>query len=251
MKHASHRLIRAGVVLGAFAALPATAQPSAPSARAPHMAEKKEAKAVKAEAKAERAEARAEQRDAQRGSQAGNRLGQGKAGPDASGAPPVGSMGPAGGPPGRGRGFSGMRHLGEEYKHGRVKKAELAERLAAMKQNLAERRRAHRMAVRDRWGAALAHPACREELRLHARREAFLNRALFLAHTEVTKDKDKLVERIEKLIEKENARHDRAMERLKSMGAMAASAAPAPSAAPAASTPTPAASGSATKAGEP
>jgi hypothetical protein len=61
---------------------------------------------------------------------------------------------------------------------------------------------------------------------------ARLNRALLLAETEVTKDKDKLIERIQKLIDKEQERHERAMARFKSTPATpAGSAAPAPSAA--------------------
>jgi hypothetical protein len=103
-----------------------------------------------------------------------------------------------------------------------------------------ERRKEHREGLKKRWGATLAHPACRDELRHHARREAFLSRALFLAQTEVApKDKDKLVERIQKLVEKENERHARAMERLKSAppGASAAAPAAAPTAAPAPAAP--------------
>ena len=119
-------------------------------------------------------------------------------------------------------------------------KPELEKRIAEMRANKAERKKEHREGLRRRWGATLAHPAVREELRHHARREAFLSRALFLAQTQAApKDKDKLVERIEKLIEKEDARHDRAMERLKSMppppaSAASAAAAPGMSAAPAA-----------------
>jgi hypothetical protein len=57
----------------------------------------------------------------------------------------------------------------------------------------------------------------RTELTHHARRIAFLNRALFVAQTDAkVKDRDKLVTRIEKLLEKEHERHDRAMARLKS-----------------------------------
>jgi hypothetical protein len=65
---------------------------------------------------------------------------------------------------------------------------------------------------------------------------ALLNRAMVLAETEA-KDKDQLTDRISKLIDKENERHERAMERLKAMPAPAPSAAasaPAPAPAPAA-----------------
>jgi hypothetical protein len=118
---------------------------------------------------------------------------------------------------GHAHGPGGFRELGEDFRQGRVKKAELKDRLAAMHESKKDRRHDHQKALERRWGATLAHPACREELRRHARREAFLGRALFLAQTEVTKDKEKVVERIEKLMAKEEERHARAMERLKSM----------------------------------
>jgi hypothetical protein len=75
----------------------------------------------------------------------------------------------------------------------------------------------------------------REELRHHARREAFLTRALFIAQTEPVKNKEKIIARIEKLIEREDERHAKAMERLKANpnAAASASASAAPSAAPA------------------
>ena len=139
-------------------------------------------------------------------------------------------------------GPGGFRKLGEDFGQGRVKKAELKERIAAMHESKTDRRRDHQKMLERRWGATLANPACREELRHHARREAFLGRALFVAQTEVTKDKEKVLDRIEKLIAKEDERHARAMERLKSMPPGAG-----PSAMPSA-LPTPAAS--AGKAGE-
>jgi hypothetical protein len=116
-----------------------------------------------------------------------------------------------------------------------VKKAELKDHLAKLRETMAERRKHHQSELKARWGAALAMPAVREELQHHARRMARLNRAMLLAQTELTKDKDKVVERIDKLIDKEQERHERAMERFKSMPSTpAASAGPAASAAPAA-----------------
>ncbi len=57
----------------------------------------------------------------------------------------------------------------------------------------------------------------KNELTTHSRRLAQLNRALLLAESERQgKDKDKLVDRIEKLIDKENERHEKAMDRFKS-----------------------------------
>lgn len=145
----------------------------------------------------------------------------------------------AGKPPGRpGEGFRGaMRQLREDLKTGKVKKEELKDKLAKLRESAGERGKEHRRELGKRWGSALAMPAAREELKHHARRTAFLNRALVLAQTEAKdKDKDKLLERIAKLIEKEDERHERAMQRFKSMPTPGASASAAPAAAaPAAS----------------
>lgn len=152
--------------------------------------------------------------------------------PDEAGKP-----GEAGKPPGRsGEGFRAMRQLREDLKAGKVKKEELKDKLAKLHESAGERGKEHRHELGKRWDGALAMPATREELKHHARRMAFLNRALVLAQTEAKdKDKDKLLERITKLIDKEDERHERAMERFKSMPApgAAASAAPAAPAAPA------------------
>ena len=63
-----------------------------------------------------------------------------------------------------------FRKLGEDFRQGRVKKTELKERIAAMHESNKDRRRDHQKMLERRWGATLAHPACREELRHHARR---------------------------------------------------------------------------------
>jgi hypothetical protein len=139
---------------------------------------------------------------------------------------------------GRGEGFRGaMRELHDELKAGKIKKEDLKDRLAKLHDTAGERGKQHRQELNKRWGGTLAQPSAVEELKHHARRMAFLDRAMVLAETEA-KDKAKVTERISKLIDKENERHERAMERLKSMPATpAASAAPSavPPAAPAAS----------------
>jgi hypothetical protein len=130
---------------------------------------------------------------------------------------------------------SALRDLLDDLKDGKLKKADLKDRLAKLRDNVGERRKHHQGEIKARWGATLAMPAVLQELQHHARRMARLHRSLFLAQTEVTKDQDKLVERIKKLIDTEQARHERAMERFKSMPVTpAASAGPAASAAPAA-----------------
>jgi hypothetical protein len=138
----------------------------------------------------------------------------------------------------RGDGFRGaLRELHDELKAGKIKKEDLKDKLAKLRDTAGERGKQHRQELNKRWGGALAQPSALEELKHHARRMAWLNRAMVVAETGAAdKDRPKLTERISKLIDKENDRHERAMERLKSMpatpGASAApSAAPAPSAA--------------------
>lgn len=124
----------------------------------------------------------------------------------------------------------GMRDMLGDLKSGKLKKGDVKTRLAELKDKRDERTREHRERIKQRFGPTLGMPAAREELEHHARRTARLDRALLLCETEAVKDKDKLKERIQKLIDKENARHEQAMARLKSLpttrAASAAAAAP-------------------------
>jgi hypothetical protein len=242
------------VLVAAFTATPVGAQPpgspSGPSAaKPPKAAERAELRAAKADDKADKAQHKAEK--------AGDKNAAKDAAKDEKGAlkdadnpgkPPPEAMGSVMGMhKGHRHRVGGYRALAVDFRGGAVSKVELQDRIKKMHEHRSERRKENREGVRRRWGAALLHPACREELRHHARREAFLSRALFLAQTEPVKNKDALIARIEKLIEKEDARHERAMERLKSTPvppASASGAAPTPalpaSAAPSARVPAPA-----------
>jgi hypothetical protein len=141
------------------------------------------------------------------------------------------------------------RELHAELKSGKLKKDELKAKLAKLQDTSAERAQEHRRELGERWGRALTSPAVHEELKHHARRVAFLNRALVLAQSE-EKDQAKRTERITKLLDKENERHERAMERFKGSAAPAASGLGASVAASAAATP-PAASAEGSKGGTP
>jgi len=242
MTDPSKRLAALGVLLSAFIAMPASAgddkpEPAKPAAKAA------EAKAKAAEARSERAADRAEKAE-ERAEKAEDRAEKAAEGAEKRAEA-------VGGP--RGRFMSGLAKLRAELREGKLKPAEVKERLAKLKDDAKDRRKAHREALKEKWGDTLAKPNVREELRHHARRMAFLNRALIVAETEKKgADKDKLVARIEKLIEKENERHDKAMERIKSGPTTPAAANPTPgaSAAPAATTAAPAAPAPAEKAGE-
>jgi hypothetical protein len=84
-----------------------------------------------------------------------------------------------------------------------------------------ERRRQRAEELRARYGRLLAEPAVQAELKIHARRMARLHQLRRVAEKE---GKTALLPRIDKLIEKERARHQRHMDALNARGAPAASA---------------------------
>ena len=222
MTDPSNRLAVLGVLLATFIATPPSADAPKPAAAKP--AEKAaEGKAKGAEARAEHAADRAEKAADKPEAKAEKDGDKAEARADKVGGP-------------RGEFRTAMQELHADLRAGKIKPAEVKERLAKLHDDAKDRRTAHREALKERWGDTLAKPNAREELKHHARRTAFLNRALLLAETESkAKDKDKLVERIEKLIAKENERHDKAMDRLKSgQPGTAAAVAAAPGATPAA-----------------
>jgi hypothetical protein len=98
------------------------------------------------------------------------------------------------------------------------KKPDHADVLAAwkkLKETRKERRKERIEEIKKQWGDLHARPAVRAELKIHAWRMARLHRMRALAKTE---NKDKAVERIDQLIVKEKARHQKHMETLKSQG---------------------------------
>jgi hypothetical protein len=124
-----------------------------------------------------------------------------------------------GGPPDHHGYKNALRELYQDLKDGKVKKDELKAKLAQLSDTRDQRRKEHRQDIGNRWGTTLAKPPARDELKIHARRMAFLNRALVLAQGGTAPDKDKTIDRISKLIDKENARHDQAMTRIQSQPA--------------------------------
>jgi len=77
---------------------------------------------------------------------------------------------------------------------------------------LPERRKKARRHLKKKWGGLLKFPAVRQELKLHARRLARLQRVRFVA-TQV--EDTEAVARVDKLIVKEKARHQAHMETLR------------------------------------
>jgi len=90
-----------------------------------------------------------------------------------------------------------------------------------------ERRRAHREKLFRQWVNVLGRAEVQAELRLHAERTARLRRLRFVAETERKgPDQEKILARVSKLLEKENARHERAMQRLAGPAAAASGTQP-------------------------
>jgi hypothetical protein len=103
---------------------------------------------------------------------------------------------------------------------------ELARKWAELASSRAARRARHRAALVRDFGARLQDPALKAELALHGKRLADLQRLEFLAsNARSGAERDKLLERIHKLLAREAARHQQRLAKL-------AAAAPAPSAPP-------------------
>jgi hypothetical protein len=110
--------------------------------------------------------------------------------------------------------------------------------VAEWKESREKRREEQRQALIARWGAAVTKPTVADELRLHAKRLARLQRFEELIATEKQGDaRTRMLDRVQKMREKEEQRHERAMQRLQNEAA--APAASASGAVPAAATPQP------------
>lgn len=116
--------------------------------------------------------------------------------------------------------------LADSFRLHRPTQEQMRAAIAAAHATAQARRQAHMAEARQRYGAlASSNREVFVELRVHARRMAFLNRAKLVATTELEDPKRSTVlARIEKLTAAEQARH------LGRMDALKANAAPAPSA---------------------
>lgn len=107
----------------------------------------------------------------------------------------------------------------EDKKDAKQDAKDAAKEVREARQKLRETRKDRRQqiaaAAKDKWGDLVKKPAVRAELQTHARRTARLNHMESLAKEN---SKDELVARIQKLREKENARHEKRMEALKAKG---------------------------------
>ncbi len=78
-----------------------------------------------------------------------------------------------------------------------------------------EKRKAHLAELRQKWGGFFKAPAFREEMRLHHHRMAKLRQVERIAKAE---KKDGLVKRVDTLVTKEKARHQKVLDAMKSDG---------------------------------
>lgn len=108
----------------------------------------------------------------------------------------------------------------EEIKEGKKELAEdrkdIREERKEVREERREARKARQRELKEKWGDAVKKPAAQAELRQHGRRAARLQRAKAVADK---MGKKELVARIDKLLEKEKARHQVAMEKIKEEGA--------------------------------
>lgn len=101
----------------------------------------------------------------------------------------------------------------------------IEERIAKMHETRKDRRHAHSEALKQKWGEALGRPDVREAIKVHEWRMARLDRMRTLIDASDRPNKDKLLAKIDKLIEKENARFDKKMDKIKTAPAPGSSAA--------------------------
>lgn len=88
----------------------------------------------------------------------------------------------------------------------------LAESVKKLRETRVDRRKAHATEIRDRYKDVIGRTDIREQLRIHARREARLHRMRAVA---VEAGKTNLVATIDSLIAKEQTRFDKKMDELK------------------------------------
>lgn len=106
-----------------------------------------------------------------------------------------------------------IRDAGPDSQAAQDAKAKLGEARRKLKDTRQERRAAAKTALKAKWGDDfVTRPAVRAELRLHALRMAKLHHMKRIADSV---EKKKLEERIDKLTDKEQARHKGRMDALK------------------------------------
>lgn len=110
--------------------------------------------------------------------------------------------------------------VAEQLRNGNPNPEELKRKLEGLRLLRNERRHDQRAFLRQRWGNTVDKPDVKQELELHARRLARLQRLEVVVATERTGDQRKrLIARIERMRALENKRHETAMTKLVPEGA--------------------------------
>jgi len=104
------------------------------------------------------------------------------------------------------------KEIREDRKELAEDKKELREDRKELRDDRQDVRKAHRRELREKWGEAVKKPEAKTELKVHGRRMARLVRARKIAED---LKKPELVARIDKLVEKEKARHQGAMDKIR------------------------------------
>ena len=104
------------------------------------------------------------------------------------------------------------KEIREDKKELAEDKKELREDRKEMRDDRQDVRKAHRRELREKWGEAVKKPEAKAELKVHGRRMARLVQARKVANE---LGKKELVARIDKLLEKEKARHQGAMDKIR------------------------------------
>lgn len=120
---------------------------------------------------------------------------------------------------------AGRKELHEDRKEIREDRKELRDDRKEVRGDRHALRKARHRELREKWGDAVSKPAAKAELRVHARRMSRLERARKVADEAGKKE---LVERIDKLIERQRAHHQAVMEKIKEGGATSPVGTPAP-----------------------
>lgn len=104
------------------------------------------------------------------------------------------------------------KEIREDRKELAEDRKEIREDRREIREDRREARKAQQRELREKWGESIKKPAVKEELKVHGRRMARLTRARAVAEEAGKKE---LVARIDKLIEKEKARHQAAMDKVR------------------------------------
>jgi TolA-binding protein len=124
---------------------------------------------------------------------------------------------------------SRIEKLHDELSAGKITREQFKDELTKLHATFAERAQDEGNEVKKRWGALVRRADVYDELKNHARRIAYLDRAVVVVEQDVSEPpRAQLMTRIKDLREQENARHEAAMKRFASSAGSGQPATPGP-----------------------